>query len=166
MRPDIGDLIEGIKRALSEEILPTINDTFAREQLAYSLFLCEHLANRWDQAHIYFHHEHADLHATLSAVVEIGRRCTTPTARFSALLDSTAVALAADESTTPRPLRAQSAASHALKEMVGQFLDVCGSAAATDNEVFGEIRATLHAWMKRQLARDEEWVTGAQIGWW
>src|ERR1700687_5232396 len=115
MRPDIGDLIEGIKRALSEEILPAVNDAFAREQLAYALFLCEHLASRWDRAHIFFHHEHADLHATLGAVVEIGRRCTAPTARFSGLLDSTAVALAGDEPTALRPLRALSSASHAFK---------------------------------------------------
>ena len=166
MRPDIGDLIEGIKRSLSEEILPTVTDAFAREQLAYSLFLCEHLASRWDQAHLFFHREHADLHATLGAVVEIGRRCTAPTARFRALLESTAIALAADESAAPRPLRALSTASHALKEAAAQFLEVCAAAAPPDRDVFDEIRATLHACMKRQLEHEEEWVTGAQIGWW
>ena len=166
MRPDIGDLIQGIKRSLSEEILPAVADAFAREQLAYSLFLCEHLADRWDQAHIFLRDEHDDLWTTLATVITLGHKCTAPTQLFTALLDSTAVALAANQPTTAQPLRTLSAISHALKESVVQFLEACEGAAAADAAVFAEIRATLRACMKRQLARDEQWVAGAQIGWW
>ena len=165
MRPDIGDLIEGIKRSLSEEILPAVEGSFAREQLAYTLFLCEHLAARWDQAHLFVQEEHDDVHATLAAAVEQGRRCVAPSARFAALLDSTTAALAADAG-APQPLRAVAAASRALKETAVHFLEACDSVHRADAGVADDIRRTLRGFMERQLRRDEAWVVGAQIGWW
>lgn len=166
MHPDIGDLIQGIKRSLSEEILPAITNMFAREQLAYTLFLCEHLAARWDQAHMFAAEEYTDLRATLAAAIAIGRRCQAPTASFTALLDATGVALAADDAGTARPLRALSATIGELKGALVRLLAACADPAPVDQEACAEMRRALHDFMKRQLARDEQWVSTAQIGWW
>jgi hypothetical protein len=166
MHPDIGDLIQGIKRVLAEEILPALNNTFAREQLAYTLFLCEHVAARWDQAHIYVIQEHDDLRETLAAVLDIGRRRRTPAPAFRALLDAVAVSLTTEETAAPRPLRALSAANTELKTALVRLLEACEDAAAVDQDILAQMRATLRGFMKRQLGRDEEWVSTAQIGWW
>jgi hypothetical protein len=166
MRPDIGDVIHGIKRTLGEEILPALTDTFAREQLAYTLFLCEHLAARWDQAHMFTAEEYADLRATLAAAIDVGRRSTAPTASFTALLDGTAVALAADEASTARPLRVLSAAIAEFTGALVRLLAACADLPPADRKVCADVRTILCDFMKRQLARDEQWVSSAQIGWW
>ncbi len=166
MRPDIGDLIQGIKRTLTEEILPTVSSDFAREQLAYTLFLCEHLATRWDRAHISTAEEHADLRATLTAAVEIGRRAGAAPPGVHAILDATAVVLAAEEAAGPRPLSVTTASVTDLKRALVRILDACATAEAAAIDACAEIRDTLRGFMKRQLVRDEEWVNTAQIGWW
>jgi len=166
MHPDIGDLIHGIKRTLTEEILPALNSGFAREQLGYTLFLCEHMAARWDHAHIYMAQEHGDLRATLAAALDVGRRCRAPSASLSALLDTTAVTLATEETGGPRPLRALSAANAELKAALVRLLGACEDTASVDQDVLTEMRRTLRGFMTRQLSRDEEWVSTAQIGWW
>jgi len=166
MRPDIGDLIEGIKRSLNEEILPVVDNAFAREQLAYTLFLCEHLARRWDQAHIFAQGEHDDLRRTLAAVVEIGCRCTAPTARLVASLEAARVALSAAPDITSQPLRVVSSFSQSLTERVVQLLDACEESAPADAAACTAIADALRAFVQRQQARDEQWVTDVQIGWW
>jgi hypothetical protein len=166
MHPDIGDLLQGIKRTLTEEILPSLNGTFAREQLAYTLFLCEHMSARWDQAHIYVTQEHGDLRETLAAAVDIGRRCRAPSATFNALLDMATVTLATEEPAALRPLRALSTANAALKATLVRLLEGCEDPTSTDQDILTEMRTVLRGFMKRQLTRDEEWVSTAQIGWW
>ena len=166
MQPDIGHLIQGIKRSLNEEILPAISSTFAREQVAYTLFLCEHLANRWDQAHVAATDEHGDVLATLTAAVRLGRSCADPPAAFTAALDAAAAVLAADEVRGPRPLRALTASIHELKRTLVRLLDACEQTTPAHGDTLAEIRSTLRGFMKRQLARDEQWVATAQIGWW
>jgi hypothetical protein len=166
MRPDIGELIQGIKRALAEEVLPAVGSSFAREQLTYTLFVCEHLSQRWDQAHIFAAEEYGDLRATLAAVVEIGRRATASPAEFAAVIDAVAVALASDDGNAARPLRALSAATAELEGAVARLLAACATPPAAEQEACAAVRSTLRGFMKRQLARDEQWVSTAQIGWW
>ncbi len=166
MQPDIGYLIQGIKRSLSEEILPAVGSNFAREQVAYTLFLCEHLANRCDQAHLTAAEEYGDLRATLAAAEQVGRRCTAPPGEFAAALDAAAAVLAAEEAHGPRPLRAMSASIHELKRALVRLLDACEQTLPADCDLVVEIRETLRGFMKRQLGRDEQWVAGAQVGWW
>ncbi len=166
MHPDIGDLIQGIKRTLTEEILPALNSGFAREQLGYTLFLCEHMASRWDHAHIYMAQEHNDLRETLASAVDSGRRCRAPSATLTASLDATAVSLATEEAVGLRPLRVLSAANGELKAALVRLLEACEDAASADQDVLMEMRKTLRGFMKRQLGRDEDWVSASQIGWW
>lgn len=166
MQPDIGYLIQGIKRSLSEEILPAVGSNFAREQVAYTLFLCEHLANRWDQAHVTAAEEYDDLRATLTAAEQIGRRCTAPPGDFAAALAAAAAVLAAEEVCGPRPLRALSTSIHELQRALARLLDACEQTMPADGDLVAEVRATLRGFMKRQLGRDEQWVAGAQVGWW
>jgi len=104
--------------------------------------------------------------ATLTAAVHIGRRCTDPPAEFAAVLDAAAGVLAGDGVGDPRPLRALTASIHELKRMLVRLLDACEQARPADGGVLAEIRGTLRAFMKRQLARDEQWIATAQIGWW
>ena len=166
MQPDIGNLIQGIKRSLNEEILPAVAGTFAREQVAYTLFLCEHLARRWDQAHVFAAEEYGDLRATLTAAVHIGRRCTTLPPDLTTALGAAAAALAMNEPSDPRPLRDLTAGVDAMKRILVRILDACEPAMPADHDAVSEMRGVLRGFMKRQLARDEQWVEAAQVGWW
>lgn len=165
MHPDIGDLIQGIKRALANEVLPAVTTPFAREQLAYTLFLCEHLAARWDRAHSATAEEYSDLRATLASAVDMARRCNAPAPEFAALVDATGVTLATED-VGGRPLRDVTAAIKELRERIAQFVAACANGDGADQTVLAEIRTALRGFMKRQLARDEEWVSVSQIGWW
>jgi hypothetical protein len=165
MRPDIGDLIQGIKRTLTEAILPAVDTPFVREQIAYTLFLCEHLAARWDRAHLHVAAEHRDLRETLAVAAGVGRRCARPATQFAAVVDATAIALAAHDD-QPRPLRELAEETRELKTTLLRFLEFSEDAAAADEAIRSELRGTLRAFMVRQLQRDEQWVAGAMIGWW
>lgn len=166
MHPDVGDLILGIKRSLMEEILPAVGTAYAREQLAFAALFCDHVAARWDRAHLFVIAEFDDLGATLAAAIGSGRRCRTPSALLTAALDAADVALFAARSHTGQPLRVLQGAIAELKACLVRLLEGCDDGDAADGELRAEMRETLRAYMRRQLAREEEWVSTTPIGWW
>jgi hypothetical protein len=166
MHPDVGDIIIGIKRSLMEEILPAVATPFAREQLAFAALLCDHLAARWDGAHLFITAEYDDLRRTLATAVEIGRRCAAPRANLTAGLDGADGALAATTAGGAQPLRALESASAGLKGSVVRLLEACNDGDAADPAVLAEMRRTLRAYMRRQLCREEEWISTTPVGWW
>ena len=165
MHPDVGDLILGIRRSLMEEILPAVTTPYAREQLAFAALFCDHLAARWDGAHLFIIAEYDDLRTTLAAAVEIGRRGT-PSAQLATVLDATDVALFATQSGGGQSLRALEMAIAELKGSVVRMLKACGGGDAADATLRAEMRQTLRAYMRRQLGREEEWISTTPIGWW
>jgi hypothetical protein len=166
MHPNVGDLILGIKRSLMEEILPAVSTPYAREQLAFAALFCDHLAARWDGAHLFIMAEYDDLRATLATAVDIGRRCPTPSQPLATVLDATEVALFATQSGDGQPLRVIDTAIAELKGNVVRLREACDHGDPADDSVRGEMRQTLRAYMRRQLAREEEWVSTTPIGWW
>lgn len=166
MHPDIGDLIQGIKRSLADEILPAVSTVHAREQLTYTVFLCEHLATRWDRAHIYVGQTHDDLRATLAAALDIARACRRPSADLLEALAAVPPALASDEATGPQALRLLTVRVAELKGALVRLLTASAAADPSDHDILARLRETLRGYMKRELQRDEEWVSTAQIGWW
>src|SRR5262245_26533818 len=165
MRPDLGELIEGMKRTLAEEVLPAVDSPFAREQLGYTLVLCEHLAKRWSQAHLFAADEYTDLCETLTHAIEIGRNCKTLSADLTAALSAAVAALAADPGGTARPLDVLSATTRQLLGILTRLLDATAAGGA-DPETTRTLRDTLRGFATRQLARDEAWVSSVPIGWW
>ena len=165
MHPDVGDLILGIKRSLMEEILPAVSTAYAREQVAFAALFCDHVAARWDSAHLFIIAEYDDLRATLAAVVEIGRHGT-PGEHLAAALEATDAALFATRSCGGQSLRTLEAAIVGLKSSVARLLDACDRGDAADAAQRTEMRQTLRACMRRQLGREEEWVSTTPIGWW
>jgi len=166
MHPDVGDLLQGIRRSLMEEILPAVSTTYAREQLAFAALFCDHMAARWDSVHLFVTAEFDDLRTTLAAAVDIGRRCRTPAQHLAAALDSTAAALVATQGHGAQPLRALKATIAELKENLVRLLEVSDGGNSADHDVLVEMRQTLRAYMRRQLGREEEWVSTTPIGWW
>ena len=61
---------------------------------------------------------------------------------------------------------AQTAAIAELKSSVVRLLEACDSSDAADTTNCTEMRQTLRAYMHRQLAREEEWISTTPIGWW
>jgi hypothetical protein len=166
MHPNVGDLILGIKRSLMEEILPAVSTAYAREQLAFAALFCDHIAARWDSAHLFVTAEHDDLRTTLTAAVEIGRRCRTPSLQFTTVLDATEVALSAPQPCTAPSLRVLETAIADMKGSVVRLLEAGDSGDAADAARRAEMRQTLRAYMHRQLGREEEWISTTPIGWW
>jgi len=165
MHPDIGDLIVGIKRSLVEEILPAVSTAYAREQLAFAALFCDHIAARWDRAHLFVMAEFDDLRATLAAAVAQGRRCRSAGAPLLAALDAADDVLATG-TVAAQPLRILQATAAELKARIVRLLDAVEADHGDDSAALAEIRGTLHSYMRRQLAREEEWVSTTPIGWW
>jgi hypothetical protein len=166
MHPNVGDLILGIKRSLMEEILPAVGTAYAREQLAFAALFCDHVAARWDSAHLFIAAEYDDLRATLAAAVDIGRRGRTPRPALTAALDATEVALFAAPSGSAHALRVVDTAIVELKGHVVRLLEACDDGDAAGDPECAELRQTLRAYMRRQLGREEEWISTTPIGWW
>ena len=166
MHPDVGDLILGIKRSLMEEILPAVGTAYAREQLAFAALFCDHVAARWDRTHIFVIAEFDDLRTTLATAIASGRGCRPPRAPLTAALDSANAALIATGADTAQPLRVLQRAVAELKACLVRLLEACDDRDATDGEWRAAMRESLRAYMRRQLAREEDWVSTTPIGWW
>ncbi|THJ74606.1 hypothetical protein [Candidatus Frankia alpina] len=65
LRPTPGELLEGLRRELRDEVLPAVPAGFAARQLRAAIHVLGKLADTWDVQHHYLETDNIDLEVTL-----------------------------------------------------------------------------------------------------
>jgi hypothetical protein len=168
MRPDLGDVLAGVQRLLSDEIYPALAASpYQQEQLTFASLLLELVKNSWARAHLAIAAEHGDLRATLSRVAE----CLAPVAGGE--LETFARSVREKLADTPasvvqHPLDEILAAGRTLREAVSAgvvLLDAQDAAGAADEAPRARARAEIDAYLCRFAERESAWVGGLGLGW-
>lgn len=72
LQPTVGELLGGVHRALTNEVLPEIPSGVAQRQLKAALVILRRLEHAWDRGPSYLEAEAADITATLRRVLSDG----------------------------------------------------------------------------------------------
>ncbi|MBI5503936.1 MAG: hypothetical protein HY899_03995 [Deltaproteobacteria bacterium] len=168
MRPHIGDLLRGVKRTFGEVIVPSLTDPFAVEQATFMALVLEHIVARWDQAEEFHRVENTELRQALSEAVERLRSASQERPDVRSLLE--AISRRVDEEDAaghlPRTPETVAQANVALKEYLSKLLECIEDGTGADGA--SETRRVVHAchaYMKRQLEREREWVRIGEFNW-
>ncbi|HVV09312.1 hypothetical protein [Amycolatopsis sp.] len=73
LRPTPGELLEGLRRELREEVLPAVPAGAAARQLRAAIHVLGKLAQTWDLQHRYLEADNLDLDVTLANLARIAR---------------------------------------------------------------------------------------------
>ncbi|MBI1886422.1 MAG: hypothetical protein HYS09_08970 [Chloroflexi bacterium] len=154
MRPDIGDILAGVQRIMTQEIVPALPPGYLREKAMYTLFLLEHCRARWHLAPAYLRDENAALHHTLQRLLEVAR-------------DDLPAGLAAEiEEFSPAdadsPVPALQEENLRLREQMSRVRDAADSAPPRVRE---RVRKEIAAFARKQLEREREWVKVGEVVW-
>jgi hypothetical protein len=156
MRPNIGDLLAGIKKTFGEVIVPALKDPFALEQASFIMLALEHLAGRWDKVERFCREENAGLRRLLAEAVASPGADAAVVARE--VVESIRERLAAEDVTDREARSVQSLfeANAALRALL------IGLSDAIKDDGF---RRKIRAWLKQQLEREREWVKVGEFVW-
>ncbi|AEH10643.1 MULTISPECIES: hypothetical protein [Protofrankia] len=71
LRPTPGELLEGLRRELRDEVLPAVPAGSAARQLRAAIHVLGRLADTWDAQHHYLETDNVDLEATLASLARL-----------------------------------------------------------------------------------------------
>ncbi|WP_250292113.1 hypothetical protein, partial [Frankia sp. CiP1_Cm_nod1] len=71
LRPTPGELLEGLRRELRDEVLPAVPAGSAARQLRAAIHVLGRLADTWDVQHHYLETDNVDLEVTLASLARL-----------------------------------------------------------------------------------------------
>jgi hypothetical protein len=153
MRPDIGDLLAGIRRTLVECVLPSVTDPFALEQSTFALLALDHVEQRWEGAVRYAKEENAALREFFERVCRRRAESGGQGRDFFARVEAVLGRRTGDGEASYGSLREENAE---LRGLLGELL-----AGAAGEAFVAEARRIA----KDLVARDREWVRVGEFLW-
>jgi hypothetical protein len=168
VRPHIGDLLCGVKKTFGEVIVPALTEPFAVEQATFMMLVLDHIVARWDQAQAFHRAEHIDLRKVLLEAAEDLWATSQEHPGLRPLLEAILHRIDEEDAADrlPRTPEAIAQANAALREHVSKLLEYVEGGTEADGfpEAHGVGRAC-HAYMRRQLEREREWVKVGEFIW-
>lgn len=168
MRPDIGDLLRGLKKTFGEVILPSLTQPFAVEQATFMMLVFEHIVARWDSAYGFCRVENSELRQVLTEAA--GKLCAGSQRHpgLSGLLGEIQARIADEQAAenTGREIRSISDANVVLRGLFCRLLECVEGGNGTDGiPGSSEVVQAGRAYLKRQLERDHDWVRVGEFVW-
>jgi len=158
MRPDIGDLLTGVRKTLAEVVFPTLTDPFALEQSTLILLALDHAAVRWDKAFQFCRDENTALRRVLREGAGLLKNEATAALDAVSLITRIEDRLRVEgtEDGADRSYTSLRDGNARLREL---FVELLG---ARDMPT---VQRSARAFMKRQLERDRDWVRIGELLW-
>jgi len=164
MRPDLGDILSGIQRLLTNDLVPALAATpFLAEQSMYATLVLEYCKKAWPGLHLALAEEHGDLLATLGTAAERLAQDSTAHALATAIRGELDGDVAGVTTSTLDVLAKRNESLRALVSRAIELLDA-GTEPAAGSPLHAA-RATIDAYLARHAARQHRELELLGLSW-
>jgi hypothetical protein len=166
MRPDVGDILAAVQQGLMEQVMPEITNPHVMERVALMLMMLDHCMKRWDRVYAFVWEEHEDLRGALKKIAGERTQSGAGGEIEAALREISALAADAEPEEAP-PGSSVTLREHSdrAREALSRLLHALASEDLDKNPTLRSVRAHAAAYIRRQIARDREWVQAGEIVW-
>ena len=165
MRPDVGDILAAVQQGLMEQVMPEITNPHVMERVAYMLMMLDHCMKRWDRAYSFVREEQEDLRGALKKIAGERTESGAGGETEAALRELSVLAADAEPEEAPGSSVTLRERNDRCKEALSRLLHALASEDLDKNPPLRSVRAHAAATIRRQIARDREWVQAGEIIW-